>query len=52
MKEIKHFQNHEASVEIAELKIQAKKLLAIKNLVQELTGNKTIKSLAELQFWI
>lgn len=52
MKEIKHFQSHEASVEIAELKIQAKKLLAIKNLVQELTGNKTIKSLAELQFWI
>ena len=52
MKEIKHFQNHEASVEIAELKTQAKKLSQITKLVQAITDSKQIKTLTELNVWL
>ncbi len=52
MKEIKHFQSHKASVEIAELKNQAKKLSQITKLVQAITDSKQIKTLTELNVWL
>ena len=52
MNDIKHFQSHEANIEIAELKKQAKQLSELTKLIQTITESKEIKSLSELNVWL